>query len=63
MPTFKDTVVVKDRPCDRTVAVTVTYPEGVSVLNVQELAEKAWSAVGKKITGNGVTVTVEAFQR
>jgi hypothetical protein len=38
MPIFKDTVMIKDRQHDRAVEVTVTTPEGVSVLNVQELA-------------------------
>jgi len=33
------------------------------VLNLQELAERAWRAVGKKIIVDGVTVKVEAFRR
>jgi hypothetical protein len=41
MPTFKDTIMIKDRPYDRAVEVTVTAPEGVNVLNLQELASKA----------------------
>jgi hypothetical protein len=31
MATFKDTVMIKDRPYDRAVEVTVIYPESVSV--------------------------------
>jgi hypothetical protein len=36
--TFKDTIMIKDRA----VEVTVIYPNDMNVLNVQELAEKAW---------------------
>jgi hypothetical protein len=42
MATFKDTIMIKDRPYDRAVQVTVIAPEGQNVLNLQELAEKAW---------------------
>lgn len=56
MPTFKDTIMIKNRPHDRAVEVTVIYPEGVNVTNVQELAEKAWRSVNKTITINSVTV-------
>ncbi len=42
MAIFKDTIMIKDRPYDRAVEVTVIYPEGMNVTNVQELAEKAW---------------------
>ncbi|WP_119268362.1 hypothetical protein [Taklimakanibacter deserti] len=63
MPTFKGTIMIKDRPHDRAVEVTVIYPEGQNVLNVQELAEKAWRSVNKTITVNGVTVRVRAFGR
>jgi len=35
----------------------------VNVLNLQELAERAWRAVGKKITVGKVTVKVRAFSR
>lgn len=55
MPTFKDTIMIKDRPHDRAVEATVIYPEGLNVTNVQELAEKAWRSVNKTITINGVT--------
>jgi hypothetical protein len=34
--------MIKDRPYNRAVEVTVTYPEGMNVINVQELAGKAW---------------------
>lgn len=63
MPTFKDTVMIKDRPYDCAVEVTVTYPEDVSVTNVQELAEKAWRSINKTITIGEVTVKVGAFRR
>lgn len=63
MPTFKDTVMIKDRPHDRAIEVTIIAPEGVSVLNVQEMAEKAWRSVNKTVTINGVTVKVRAFGR
>jgi hypothetical protein len=51
--------MIKDRPYDRAVEVIVTYPEGV--LNVQELAEKAWRSIKKQITVDGVTVRVRGF--
>lgn len=63
MPAFKDTIVIKDRPYDRAVQVTVTAPEGRNVLNLQELAERAWRSIGKTITVDGVTVKVRAFTR
>jgi divalent metal cation (Fe/Co/Zn/Cd) transporter len=63
MPTFKDTVMIKDRPYDRAVEVTVTYPDDMNVTNVQELAEKAWRSVNKEITVGKVTVRIKAFGR
>lgn len=63
MPTFKDTVMIKDRSFDRAVQVVIIAPEGVSALNVQELAQRAWRAVGNTITVDGVTVKVRAFGR
>jgi hypothetical protein len=42
--------MIKDRPYDRAVEVTVIYPHDANMLNVQELAERAWPAVGKAIT-------------
>jgi len=63
MPTFKDVIQIRDTPWDRAVRITVIAPDDVNVLNVQELAERAWRAVGKKITVDGVTVKVEAFTR
>lgn len=55
--------MIKDRPHDRAVEVTVIYPEAMNVLNVQELAEKAWRSVNKTISINGVTVKVRSFGR
>jgi hypothetical protein len=52
--------VVAGRPHDRAVEVIVTTPMGVSVNNLQELAEKAWQPVNKSITIGGVTVKVRA---
>ena len=63
MATFKEVITIRDRPFDRAVKVTVIAPDDKNVLNVQELAERAWRAVGKKITIDGVTVKVEAFSR
>jgi hypothetical protein len=60
---FKDLIQIRDRPYDRAVKVTVITPDDTNVLNLQELAERAWRAVGKKITVEGVTVKVEAFRR
>ena len=48
--TLKHTIMIKDRPYDRAVEVTVTAPEGTSVLNLQELAEKARRSVNREIT-------------
>jgi divalent metal cation (Fe/Co/Zn/Cd) transporter len=63
MPVFKDVVMIKDRPFDRAVEVTVIYPEDMNVTNVQELAEKAWRSVNKTITIGDVTVKVRGFGR
>jgi hypothetical protein len=41
MAIFKDTIMIKDRPSDQAVEVTVIAPDDMNVLNVQELAEKA----------------------
>jgi hypothetical protein len=53
MAIFKDTIMIKDRPHDRAVEVTVTYPDDMDVLNVQKLAEKAWRSVNKEINHGG----------
>jgi divalent metal cation (Fe/Co/Zn/Cd) transporter len=63
MAIFKDTIMIKDRPYDRAVQVTVTYPDDMNVTNVQELAQKAWRSVNKEITIGKVTVKVRAFSR
>jgi divalent metal cation (Fe/Co/Zn/Cd) transporter len=63
MAIFKDTIMIKDRPYDRAVEVTVIYPDDMNVTNVQELAEKAWRSVNKEITIGKVTVRVKAFKR
>ena len=56
MTIWKDTLMIKDRPHDRAVEVTVTAPDDMNVLNVQELAEKAWRSISKQVTVDGVTV-------
>lgn len=64
MAIWKDTIEIKDTPWNRAVEVTVIAPGGKNVLlNLQELAERAWRAVGKQITVDGVTVKVRAFSR
>lgn len=55
MAIFKDTIMIKHRPYNRAVEVVVIHPESESVLNVQELAERAWRAPGKSITVGKVT--------
>jgi hypothetical protein len=63
MPTFKDTIMIKDRPHDRASEVTVIAPDNMSITNVQELAEKAWRSVNREITIGKVTVKMRAFER
>lgn len=58
-PTFKDTIMIKDRA----VEVIIEAPAGQNVLNVRELAEKSWPSVNKSITINGVTMKVRSFRR
>jgi divalent metal cation (Fe/Co/Zn/Cd) transporter len=53
---FKDTIMIKDRPYDRAVEVIVIAPDDMNVLNMQELAEKAWRSINKTITIGKVTV-------
>jgi hypothetical protein len=55
--------MIEDQPYDRAVQVTVIAPEGTSVLNLQELTERAWRSVSKQVTVDSVTVKVRAFQR
>lgn len=62
MPTLKDTVMIKDRPFDRAVEVTITAPS-LEDLDVEALAQKAWRSVNKSITIGDVTVKVRAFGR
>jgi len=63
MAKFRDIVEVKDRPWNRVVKAVIIAADDVNVLNVQELAERAWRSIGKKITVDWVTVKVEAFRR
>jgi len=57
--------MIRDRPYDydRAVEVTVAAPDGTSVLNLKEFAEKAWRSTGKQITVGRVTVKVRGFGR
>jgi hypothetical protein len=45
------------------VKVTVIAPDDASVVNLQELAERAWRLASKQITVDGVTVRVQPFSR
>lgn len=63
MPTYKDTVEVKDRPYNRAVKVTVTAPRPLSRKRLEALAQQAWDAPSKTVTVGSVTVKVEAFKR
>lgn len=57
-----------DRACDRAVEVIIIAPDGESVLNVHELAEKAWQSVintsrlGDRAPLAALDVTVHAEQ-
>lgn len=55
MNRFTDSVLIDGRVWD----VIILAPEGQSVLNVQELAEKAARSVNREITLNRVTVKVK----
>jgi hypothetical protein len=63
MAVFKDIITIKDPPWDRAVQITVIAPADRNVLNLQQFAERAWRAVGKQITVDGITVKVRAFSR
>jgi len=45
------------------VQVVVITPDDMNVLNVPELAERAWRSPGKAITVGRVTVKVRSFAR
>ena len=63
MTIFWDTIMIRAGSVDRAVQAVIEAPEGQSVVNLQELAERAWRAVGKTITVDGVTVKVKASSR
>jgi hypothetical protein len=64
MPIVTETIMIRDRPFDRAVEVTVDSPEGVIVTKLQELAERAWRAPGQSITTeDGLTVRVRRVGR
>lgn len=50
MPIFKDTIMIRAGSVERVVEVTIDAPAGVSVLNLQELAERAWRSPSKTVT-------------
>jgi hypothetical protein len=67
MAIFKETVMVKDRPFDRAVEVTIVAPDIARFQRdpdeVFALAQKAWRAVNKEITIGEVKVKVRGFGR
>jgi hypothetical protein len=63
MAIFRETIMIHDPPNYRAVEVIVDAPDDVNVLNVQELAQRAWRLPGKTITVGEVTVRVRAFSR
>lgn len=69
MAIFTDTIMVKDKPYDRAVAVTITGPEAkvskykAGSAEVEALGIQAWKSVNKTIQLGGITVKVKAFGR
>jgi hypothetical protein len=63
MATWKDTIRLRGRPFDRVVEVIISAPDGMNVLNLQELAERALQSPFKQVTVGKVTVKVRAFSR
>jgi len=61
MTVFRDTIMIRTGSVDR--AVVIDVPEGISVNNLQELAEKAWRSVNKEVTNGGVTVRLATKAR
>ena len=62
MPIYRDTIMIHGGRQQRAVQVIVEAPEGTSVVNLQELAQRAWIAPGKVITTvDKVTVKVTGF--
>jgi divalent metal cation (Fe/Co/Zn/Cd) transporter len=62
---YTETVEVYDpaHGTNRIVKATVECPSDVSVLNLQELTQKAWDLPLKKITRGRVSVRVEKLKR
>ena len=62
MPTRTEIVMIKDKPWDRAVRVTVTAPslEGV---NFEELAQRAWRTPAREAIIGDAEVKVEPFGR
>jgi hypothetical protein len=67
MAKFTDTVMIKDRPHDRAVKVTIEAPDvskfKPSSPEVEALAQKAYRAVNHTITIGSMKVTAKAFGR
>jgi hypothetical protein len=59
MPRWTDTVIIDGQP----VEVVIYTTGGVSVLNLQELVERAWRDVSKQVTVNGVAVKVRELRQ
>ena len=70
MAIWKDVIEIKDRLWNRAVKVTVIAvkvtviaPEDRKVVNVQDLAQRAWRTRGQEDHRRRGTVKVEAFGR
>jgi hypothetical protein len=55
MAQLTQTVMIENRP----VKVFIDAPDGVSVTNVQELAEAAWRSVNRRVSIGGAIIRVE----
>lgn len=59
MVEWKDTVMIDGKP----VEVMIYTPGGVNLMNLPELAKKAWRSVNKEIEIDGFKVKVRTFRR
>ena len=55
MAQLTQTVMIENRPFK----VIIDAPDGVSVTNVQELAEAAWRSVNRRVNIGGAIIRVE----
>ena len=63
MAIWKDRIAIRDRPFDRVLEVIIVAPDQMNVLNLQELAERAWQSPFQQVTVGKVTVKITAFSR